>query len=47
MNRYTRRLGLVLGASALVAATTLATAQEKTFKIYGIGQRAAWFAFSA
>lgn len=39
MNRYTRRLGLVLGASALVAATTLATAQEKTFKIYGIGAK--------
>ena len=39
MNRYTRRLGLVLGATALVAAATLATAQEKTFKIYGIGAK--------
>ena len=39
MNRYTRRLGLVLGATALVATTTLATAQEKTFKIYGIGAK--------
>lgn len=39
MNRYTRRLGLVLGASALVVTTTLATAQEKTFKIYGIGAK--------
>ena len=39
MNRYTRRLGLVLGATALVVAATLATAQEKTFKIYGIGAK--------
>lgn len=39
MNRYTRRLGLVLGATALVVTTTLATAQEKTFKIYGIGAK--------
>lgn len=39
MNRYTRRLGLVLGTSALVVTATLATAQEKTFKIYGIGAK--------
>ena len=39
MNQHTRRLGVALGAIALAATTTLATAQEKTFKIYGIGAK--------
>lgn len=38
MNQYTRRLSLVLGLTALAAAS-FSYAQEKTFKIYGIGAK--------
>jgi branched-chain amino acid transport system substrate-binding protein len=38
MHQYTRRLNLVLGATALAAAS-LTFAQEKTFKIYGLGAK--------
>jgi branched-chain amino acid transport system substrate-binding protein len=38
MNQITHRLGVILGAAAL-AVTTLASAQEKTFKIYGLGAK--------
>jgi branched-chain amino acid transport system substrate-binding protein len=38
MNQYTRLLSVVLGATALAAAS-LTYAQEKTFKIYGLGAK--------
>ncbi len=38
MNQYTRPLSLVLGLAALAAAS-LSAAQEKTFKIYGLGAK--------
>ncbi len=39
MNQITRRIVGLLGVTALAAMSTFAIAQEKTFKIYGIGAK--------
>jgi branched-chain amino acid transport system substrate-binding protein len=39
MNQSIRRLSVLLGATALAATASLTFAQEKTFKIYGIGAK--------
>jgi branched-chain amino acid transport system substrate-binding protein len=39
MNHITRRIAGLLGVTALAATSTFAIAQEKTFKIYGIGAK--------